>query len=68
MTGHGPWREPHPGPWLFARLVWDPTQDTDALVREFCEVVFGDKARARLRHYGALEREAGCSLAHGHDE
>jgi hypothetical protein len=67
MTGHGPWREPHPNPWLFARLAWNPAHDTDALMRDFCAVLFADGAPAQVRHYAALEREARRSLARGHD-
>jgi alpha-glucuronidase len=66
MTGYGPWREPHPNAWLFARLAWDPTRDADALLREFCEVVFGADAAMRAQRYLVLEREVARSLARGH--
>jgi Domain of unknown function (DUF4838) len=35
MTGRGAWARPHPNPWLFARLTWDPAADPDALYDEF---------------------------------
>jgi uncharacterized protein DUF4838 len=35
MTGAGAWRVPHPNPWLFARLTWNPWQDAEALLREW---------------------------------
>jgi Domain of unknown function (DUF4838) len=35
MTGAGAWRAPHPNPWLFGRLAWNPEQDPDALLREW---------------------------------
>jgi hypothetical protein len=35
MTGRGAWARPHPNPWLFARLAWDPAADPDALLDEF---------------------------------
>jgi hypothetical protein len=65
MTGFGPWREPHPNAWLFARLAWDSSLDPVALLLEFCEVVFGPEARVRADRYHALEQEYG-SLRNGH--
>ena len=35
MTGGGAWRTPHPNPWLFAQLAWNPRQDPGALLREW---------------------------------
>src|SRR5919199_1281019 len=35
MTGAGAWRAPHPNPWLFGRLTWNPAQDAKALLREW---------------------------------
>jgi hypothetical protein len=63
MTGYGPWDEPHPNAWLFARLAWDPARNSDALLREFCEVVFGSDAPAHAQRLRTLEREASRSLA-----
>jgi hypothetical protein len=57
MTGFGPWHEPHPNAWLFARLAWDPSLEPVALLLEFCEVAFGPEAQVRADRYHALERE-----------
>jgi hypothetical protein len=57
MTGFGPWHEPHPNAWLFARLAWDPSLEPVALLLEFCEVAFGPEAHVRADRYHALERE-----------
>jgi hypothetical protein len=67
MTGHGPWREPHPNPWLFARLAWDPERDPAALLRDFCEAVFPNGAAdAQAERYARLEEQAARRLAkHG---
>jgi Domain of unknown function (DUF4838) len=35
MTGAGPRRAPHPNPWLFGRLAWNPWQDAEALLQEW---------------------------------
>jgi hypothetical protein len=35
MTGAGAWRTPHPNPWLFSRLTWNPWQDADPLSSEW---------------------------------
>ena len=35
MTGAGAWRTPHPNPWLFSHLAWNPRQDAQALLREW---------------------------------
>jgi len=35
MTGAGAWRAPHPNPWLFGRLAWNPREDPEALLREW---------------------------------
>jgi hypothetical protein len=67
MTGHGPWREPHPNAWLFARLAWDASRDTDALVGDFCQALFGADAAAHVERYLALERDGRGYLARGHD-
>ena len=45
MTGAGAWRAPHPNPWLFGRLTWNPAQDAKALLREW-------RALARDRRMG----------------
>ena len=35
MTGAGPLRAPHPNPWLFGWLAWNPRQDPRALLHEW---------------------------------
>jgi hypothetical protein len=67
MTGFEGWRDPHPNPWLFARLAWDPRQDPDALVYQFCEAAFGaSDAAMRAERYRELEERVASSIARGH--
>jgi len=43
-----------PKPWVCARLLWDPSQDPDALVREWCQRLVGPDAAPFLRKYVGL--------------
>ncbi|MES5048085.1 DUF4838 domain-containing protein [Rhizobium nepotum] len=36
--------------WMIARLLWEPEQDIEALVREFCETYYGPAAPAILEY------------------
>jgi hypothetical protein len=44
--------------WVLARLLWDPTQDADALIAEFLHGVYGRGGAALLRYVNALQRLA----------
>jgi uncharacterized protein (DUF1800 family) len=37
--------------WVFAKLLWDPTLDTDKLVKEFCNGYYGPKAGRLIYEY-----------------
>jgi hypothetical protein len=67
MTGTGPWRAPHPNPWLFSRLTWNPQQDTEALLDDWRAALAPDsKAVSESEpEYGPLLPSAhrACRLA-----
>lgn len=60
MTGDRPWHAPQLNPWLFSRLAWDPEQDMDVLLADFCRAAYGT-ADELPAYYRALE--AAFSLA-----
>ena len=37
--------------WLFLKLGWDPYEDVDALIDEFCDKVYGDAAPYMKEYY-----------------
>ncbi len=37
--------------WLYARLMWDPTLDGDALIDQFCNGYYGPRAGPLIREY-----------------
>jgi hypothetical protein len=47
MTGTGRWRAPHPNPWLFSRLSWNPQQDAEALLHDWRAALAGSKGSQR---------------------
>jgi Domain of unknown function (DUF4838) len=47
MTGTGPWQAPHPNPWLFSRLAWNPQQDAQALLHDWRAAMAGFKGIQR---------------------
>ena len=59
MTGDAPWITPQLNAWLFARLAWNPDQELDALLVDFCQAAFGADLRA---YYRALEAAYGLAL------
>ncbi len=61
MTGDRPWRAPQLNPWLFARLSWDPEQDLDALLAEFCRAAYGTAGELPA-YYRALEAAFALAL------
>jgi hypothetical protein len=48
MTGTGSWRAPHPNPWLFSRLTWNPQQDAEALLHDWRAALAGFKGSQRI--------------------
>jgi len=59
MTGDAPWSTPQANAWLFARLAWNPEQDLDGLLSDFCQAVFGADLRT---YYRALEAAYALAL------
>ena len=56
MTGDRPWLTAQLANWLFGRLAWQPEQEIETLVADFCRSAFGDAAPAMVAYYAALER------------
>jgi hypothetical protein len=61
MTGDHPWLAPQLNAWLFARLSWDPEQDLDALLVDFCRATYGAVGELPA-YYRALEAAFGLAL------
>ena len=61
MTGDRPWHAPQLNPWLFARLSWDPEQDLDALLADFCHAAYGTAGELPA-YYRALEAAFALAL------
>lgn len=61
MTGDCPWLTPQVNAWLFARLAWNPDQDLDALLADFCRSTYGTDSPDLPGYYRSLE--AAFSLA-----
>ena len=40
--------------WLYAKLAWNPYEDVDALIAEFCDKVYGDAAEHMREYYRLL--------------
>jgi len=45
-----------PKPWVTEKLLWNPEQDVDQLVRRWCVAVFKEAAPAMERYFNRLER------------
>jgi len=41
--------------WIYHKLSWNPYEDVDALVAEYCEKVYGDAAEHMKEYYRLLE-------------
>jgi hypothetical protein len=42
--------------WIYYKLLWNPYEDVDALVAEFCEKVYGDAAEHMKEYYAILRK------------
>ncbi|MBE6598141.1 MAG: DUF4838 domain-containing protein [Ruminococcaceae bacterium] len=42
--------------WLYSKLVWNPWEDVDALIVEFCDKVYGDASPHMQEYYRLLEK------------
>jgi hypothetical protein len=62
MTGDRPWLTPQHNAWLFARLAWDPEQELDTLLADFCRATFGTGSPDLPAYYRALERAFALAL------
>ena len=40
--------------WLYPRLLWNPYEDVDALIVEFCDKVYGDASEYMQEYYALL--------------
>lgn len=43
-----------PKPWIYTRLLWNPNQDVDALMDDWCRHFAGDAAAPQLKQYFAI--------------
>lgn len=43
-----------PKPWILAKLLWDPNQNVDALIDDWCEHAVGKAAASPLKQYYAI--------------
>ncbi len=41
--------------WIFGKLAWNPNEDVDALIRYYCEKVYGDASEIMLEYYRVLQ-------------
>jgi hypothetical protein len=62
MTGDRPWITPQLNAWAFARLSWDPDQNLDALLADFCRATFGTDSANLPAYYRALEQAFALAL------
>jgi len=53
---HSNWGTQAIGQYLLAKLSWDPTQDADALVRDYCEKAYGPAAEPMYRLFVAQQK------------
>ena len=53
--------------WVSTRMLWDPTQDIDALIEEWCHTLFGPAGGPMAEHYNALERAVLATGRHYRD-
>ncbi|HPM80077.1 MAG TPA: DUF4838 domain-containing protein [Candidatus Anammoximicrobium sp.] len=42
--------------YLYARLLWEPDQEMAAVLRDWCQIVFGEAAAPMLDYYQAMDR------------
>ena len=45
-----------PRSWIISKLIWNPQQDTDVLLKTFCRKFYGAAAEPMLRYYNILEK------------
>ncbi len=50
--------------WLFSKLMWNPDQDTDALIREFTDGYYGPAAPTIREYWILLDNEAADNQAY----
>ncbi len=41
--------------WLYEKLAWNPYEDVDALIKEFCDKCYGDASEYMQEYYALLE-------------
>ena len=42
--------------WLYTKLAWNPYEDVDGLIADFCDKVFGDAAEDMKEYYSLLQQ------------
>ncbi|MBE6599399.1 MAG: DUF4838 domain-containing protein [Ruminococcaceae bacterium] len=42
--------------WLYHKLSWNPEEDVDALIKEFCDKCYGEASPHMLEYYRLLEK------------
>ncbi len=50
------WCQDGPKAWIASQLMWDPDQDADALLGDFCHGMFGAAANPMRRYFDLCER------------
>ena len=41
--------------WLYSKLAWNPNEDVDALIKEFCDKCYGEASDEMQEYYDLLE-------------
>ncbi len=54
-TSDGAWSMNILSFWLYHKLAWNPNEDVDALIDDFCEKVFGEAAPYMREYYRLLD-------------
>lgn len=49
--------------YVLAKLLWDPSQDVDALVDDYCKAAFGEAADTIKKYFAAVEEATNLAAA-----
>jgi hypothetical protein len=55
-TYHGKWLMSSLTIWLYNKLCWNPYEDVDALIVEFCDKVYGAASESMQEYYSLLRK------------
>jgi hypothetical protein len=54
--------------YVLAKLLWDPSQDAEALVQDYCQKGFGPAGRVIRQYFRELEEVTDCCADEGSDK